>query len=138
MSEEKLTLKEFVQREREAIEQRRADWMDEQGFNRFVVWPKGGTAFTLQPVIPRSHKSFGKEKMAFTITVDEPITITPKGKEPVDYPAGSTFDWSVNPISPDYGNLVDHLIEAPVSGTLFRTGEGTNTRYELVFGSGEE
>jgi len=121
MSDKEMTLKEFVAQEQEAIEQRRQDWMDEQGYKTFIKWEKGATEFTLMPVIPRSHKSFGKEKKAFRVTV-----------------GGEEFDWSVNPISPMYGELLDHLIEAPCKGSLIRVGEGTQTRYELAWEAGEE
>jgi len=120
VGEKKVSLKEFVEAEKAAIEQRRRDWMNEQGYKTFIKWPKGATEFTLMPVVPRSHKSFGKEKMAFRVTVD-----------------GEEFDWSVNPISPMYGELIDYLVEAPVDGTLIRVGEGTQTRYELAWGGDE-
>ena len=108
-------IKKFVEEERAAREADRAAYMQDHDMATFVKWPKGTTVFTLEPRIPRPHESFGKAVKVFRITL-----------------GGEEFDWSINPRSPLYGQIVERLLEAPVELKLNRSGDGLQTRYELI------
>ena len=108
-------LEDFVAADQAARVESRALYLEEHDMKDFVKWPQGVTDFELQPTIPRSHDSFGKQKMAFRVVVD-----------------GEELDWSVNPRSPMYGQVVDRLLEAPVAMKINRLGEGLKTRYSLL------
>jgi hypothetical protein len=108
-------LKEYVEAEMAANEKRRQEYMDEKGYNPFIKWEQGVTEFKLLAIIPRDHESFGNLKKAFTIEV-----------------GGEMFDWSVNPRSPMYQELLPHLLKAPVDLKINRLGEGLETRYSLL------
>ena len=108
-------IKKFVEEERAAREADRAAYMEEHDMKTFVKWPKGTTVFMLEPVIPRAHQSFGKDVKVFRILIE-----------------GEEFDWSINPRSPLYGQIVERLLEAPVELKLNRSGDGLQTRYELI------
>ena len=108
-------LKKYIEAEKARMEEERSKYLDEQDYKTFMKWEKGITEFTLEAVIPRDHLSFGKDKKVFRITVD-----------------GELFDWSVNPLSPMYRDLLDALAKAPVVMRLQRMGDSLQTRYELV------
>ena len=105
----------FIASEQSRMEKDRQEYLEEQDFKDFVRWPQGVTEFTLEPVIPRVHESFGAEKRLFRVTVD-----------------GDLLDWSVNPRSPMYRELLDVLGGAPVELSINRLGEGLETRYNLA------
>ena len=111
-----MSLKEFLNGEKKRLDKQRKDYLDLQGFDEFVRWEKGSNKFTLQPIVPRDHKSFGREKKVFKIEVN-----------------GVKYDWSVTPESPIYRQLIyECLSVAPVELELIRIGEGTDTKYDLV------
>lgn len=111
----KIGLKEFIMEEKAMIEKARAEYLEEKDYKEFVKWPQGVTEFTLMPIIPRPHESFGTPKKVFRITVDEEYK-----------------DWSVNPRSPMYRELLDYLADAPCDLKINRLGEGLDTRYSLT------
>ena len=110
-----LKLMKYIDSEKERMNKQREKFLDERDYKSFMKWEKGITEFTLEAVIPRDHLSFGKDKKVFRITV-----------------GGELFDWSVNPLSPMYRDLLDRLAVAPVVMRLQRMGDGLQTRYELV------
>lgn len=114
---EKMDLKEFVEAEQARRAAEREAYLEEKDYKDFVKWDQGVTEFTLHAVIPREHLSYGAQKKVFRIEI--------KGKD---------FDWSVNPLSPMYGELLVLLLEAPVACRINRLGEGLETRYSLLPG----
>lgn len=110
-------LKKWVDRTHLRLEKERKDFMDKKGYKEFFRPDIGETTVTLLPHIPRNIKSgqYGVRE-AFRIAVD-----------------GVELDWAVNPRSPVYRALVEHLEVAPVEFKLIRTGEGKSTRYSLVW-----
>ena len=110
-----MSIEEYVAAEKAVREKQREEYRKDKDYKDFVVWPQGVTEFTLMPVIPRAHQSFGKDKKVFRIITD-----------------GEEKDWSVNPLSPMYGDLLDLLLEAPVKARLNRMGKGLDTRYSLL------
>ena len=109
-------IEDFVKADQAARAEARVVYMEEHDMKSFVKWPQGVTEFRLQPVIPRDHESFGTPKKVFRIALE----------------TGEEFDWSINPRSPMYGQIVDKLLEAPVALKLNRMGEGLKTRYSLL------
>ena len=135
MSEQK-SLKEYVKQEKARIEVEREaklnEFMKEHDRKPFIKWPQNVTEFTLMPVIPRNHESYGKPKKVFRIKLAKGITLTNNKGESTRYEPGSEFDWSVNPRSPLYDEALDKLVKAPVKLKLNRMGEGLATRYSLI------
>ena len=110
-----MSIKDFVAAEKAAQEKQRAEYLDGSGYRDFIKWDVGSTTFTLESTIPRDHDSFGKPVKVFQIIIDE-----------------EEYDWSVNPRSPMYGDILDKL-EAGGKGVLTRVGLGLETRYGLVW-----
>ena len=110
-----LTIEEFYAAEKARIGAEREAFLADKDYKTFVKWEQGVTGFTLEPVIPRDHESFGKNKKVFRITID-----------------GEEYDWPVSPRSPMYREVLDRLLEAPVEMRLNRLGEGLQTRYSLI------
>jgi hypothetical protein len=109
------TIDDFVATEKAAKAKAREEYLKEQDYKDFIKWPQGVTGFQLEAVIPRENTSFGTLKKVFRITVD-----------------GVEYDWSVNPLSPMYVQILDKLLEAPVGMQINRLGEGLETRYSLL------
>ena len=110
-----MSIKEYVVAEKAVREKQREEYLKDKDYKDFVVWPQGVTEFTLMPIFPRAHQSFGKDKRVFRIEI-----------------GGEERDWSVNPLSPMYGDLLDLLLASPVTARLNRMGEGLDTRYSLL------
>ena len=108
-------LSDFIASEKARMTKEREEYVKEQGFKPFVKWEQGITAFTLKPVIPRPHESFGTPKMVFSIDVH-----------------GEELDWSVNPRSPMYRDLIDLMDNGTLNLSINRLGEGLETRYNLA------
>ena len=66
-------------------------------------------------MIPRLHESFGTPKRVFRVIV-----------------GGAEYDWSVNPRSPMYAQLLKKLVKAPLKCSINRLGEGLDTRYNQI------
>jgi len=115
VSVKKTSIEEFYKAEKARIEAEREAYLADKDYKTFMKWNQGVTGFTLEPVIPRNHESFGKDKKVFRITID-----------------GEEYDWPVNPRSPMYREVLDRLLEAPVEMRLNRLGEGLQTRYSLI------
>lgn len=109
-------LEDFIAAEKATIAKEREEYMADKDYKDFVKWPQGVTEFTLEAVIPRAHESFGTPKKIFRVTVDEEL-----------------LDWSVNPRSPMYRELLDLLSDAPAACRINRLGEGLQTRYSLIY-----
>ena len=110
-----MSVKDFVAGEQARRAKEREEYLEDKDYKEFIKWPQGVTSFTLEAVIPRDNESFGTPKKVFRVTV--------KGEE---------FDWSINPRSPMYGDILDYLLEAPVDLKINRLGEGLETRYSLL------
>ena len=115
MSVKKTSIEEFYKAEKARIEAEREAYLADKDYKTFVKWEQGVTGFTLEPMIPRDHESFGKNKKVFRVTIDD-----------------IEFDWPVSPRSPMYREVLDRLLEAPVEMRLNRLGEGLQTRYSLI------
>jgi len=110
-----VSVKDFVASEKAAQEKQREEYLEGSGYRDFIKWEVGSTEFTLESSIPRDHDSFGKPVKVFQILID-----------------GEEFDWSVNPRSPMYGDILDKLVTGG-DGILTRVGLGLETRYGLVW-----
>ena len=112
------SFKQLYKQEKLKADEKRAAYREEQGYNDFVKWPQGVTRFTLHDQIPRDFESFGKPVKVFTITVD-----------------GEVFDWTVNPLSPMYLELLEQAAKGQWELSINRMGEGLQTRYDLIIPS---
>lgn len=110
-----MSLKDFIKAEKAKIKKEREEYLEQKDYKEFVKWPQGVTEFTLEAAIPRPHVSFGTAKKVFRVSKD-----------------GEELDWSVNPRSPMYRELLDLLAEAPCAVKINRLGEGLETRYSLI------
>ena len=102
--------------EKARLEKERRDFMESKGYKDFFRPQIGSTTVTLLGKIPRATKSDYGTKQAFRVEVE-----------------GISYDWSINPRSPIYRQLVSRLATAPQTFELIRTGEGKSTRYDLVW-----
>jgi len=107
--------KELYEKEKAKAEAAKAAYREENDMKDFVKWPQGVTEFTLTQQIPRDHESFGKAVKVFRIVID-----------------GEEFDWSVNPLSPMYLQLLQCAVDDVWELKLNRMGEGLQTRYDLI------
>ena len=111
----KKEIEAFKAAEVKRIEADRAKYFEDEDLKPFIKWPKGVTGFQLMPKVPVLHDSFGTDKYKFRVLVD-----------------GELYDWSVNPKSPMYMQLIEALGPEPVALKISRYGELLATRYELV------
>lgn len=120
MSKEEIRIKyntsldEFLDTETVRIEGERQDLLSEKGYAEFLKLESGETRVKFMPSIPRFVEGSFGDRRAFRVIV--------KDKE---------YDWSVNPRSPMYRQLIELLRRAPVEVKIIRVGEGKNTRYDL-------
>ena len=109
-------LTKWVKTEQGRIEKERKDFMKKHDMKQFFRPPKGSIDVVLLPKVPRAIKGDYGTRQAFRVGI-----------------GGTEFDWPVNPRSPIYRDLVEHLGDAPVAFELIRTGEGKQTRYDVVW-----
>ena len=114
-SETIMSFKELYEQEKAAADEAKTAYREEHDMKDFIKWEKGTTGFTLVDKVPRDGESFGKTVKIFRIIVDE-----------VEY------DWSVNIRSPLYMQLLQCAVDGVWELKLTRTGEGMQTRYELI------
>jgi len=109
-------LTKWVKTEQDRIEKERRDFMKKHDMKDFFQAPKGESQVVLLPKVPRAVKGDYGTRQAFRVSVDS-----------------VERDWTVNPRSPIYRELVERIGEAPVGFTLIRTGEAKSTRYDIVW-----
>ena len=110
-----MSFKELYEEEKAAAEEAKAAYREEHDMKDFIKWEKGTTPFTLVNKVPRDGESFGKTVKIFRVMVDD-----------VEY------DWSVNIRSPMYLQILQAAVDGHWELQLTKTGEGMQTRYELI------
>ena len=109
------SFKQLYKEEKLKADENRAAYREKMEYNDFVKWPQGVTRFILHDKIPRDFESFGKPVKVFTVTVD-----------------GVDYDWTVNPLSPMYLEILEQAAAGNWELAINRMGESLQTRYDLI------
>ncbi len=118
--EKSLSLSDFLGMETERLDRVRNDQMESKGYKEFWKPGKGVHDVSLLARIPRSTSGKFGPRMAFRIYEKAEKT---------------EFDWSINPLSPLYRELINALKGSKgksVELKVMKSGEGLSTRWELV------
>jgi len=105
----------WIQQKREQLKQERKVAMKEKGMMELFNMPIGETEITIDDLVPprKAETKFG-DRDILRITVN-----------------GAASDWMINPKSPLYRELLEHLYEGKNHFIIVRSGIEKQTRYSI-------
>jgi len=105
----------WIQQKREQLKQERKTAMKEKGMMELFNMPIGETEITIDTdIAPRKAETKFGDRDVLRITVN-----------------GSACDWMINPKSPLYRELLEHLYEDKKHFIIVRSGLEKQTRYSI-------